>query len=190
MKRLLMLLLCVVLTLSLAACGGGDDEKTPSSDDKNPSSSQQQEDKTPEADEPEDNGGEEVGGQDYDNVGFTKAQRQVIAEQIGETAEGEKVVFMYVPEEGDEVIYIDVYDEFNGTTCRYTDWRFCVNKEAFEDEHSGAADSYDDLTADEKNLYLHGSEEADFSWVGSWQAVVDYHNEHTAPYNDGYIIVE
>ena len=185
MKKLLALMLAVMMLLSLAACGGGDD--TPSGNEDNPpSSGQQQEQNTPDPDE----GGEEVSGQDYDNVGFTKAQRQVIAEQIGVTTEGEKVVFMYVPEDGDEVIYIDVYDEFNGTTCRYTDWRFCINKEAFDGEHSDAADSYEDLTVDEKNLYLYGSEEADFSWAGTWQAVVDYHNEHTAPYNDDYIIVE
>ena len=174
MKKLLVLLLVLSLVFILAACGG--DQTGPSNDVPPESAS--------------DDAGEEVGGQDYDNVGFTKAQRQVIAEQIGVTTEGEKVVFMYVPEDGDEVIYIDVYDEFNGTTCRYTDWRFCINKEAFDGEHSDAADSYEDLTVDEKNLYLYGSEEADFSWAGTWQAVVDYHNEHTAPYNDDYIIVE
>ncbi len=169
MKKLLALLLALMLVFSLAACGGGDDEKTPGSDQQN-------------------NPGSEVSGQDYDNDGFTKAQRQVIAEQVGVTVEGERVVFMYALEEDDEVIYFEVYDEFDGTGSRYSDWRFCISKDAFEGEYSDAEDMYDDLTADEKNLYLCGSEENLYGWK-TWQEAMDYYNEYLKPYNE-YILVE
>jgi len=127
---------------------------------------------------------------DPDNVGFTKAQRQVIAEQIGVTTEDEKVVFMYEYEEGDTAVYIDVYDEFNGMTCRYNEWVFCIDKETYDGEYNAYVDDDTDVVSDEKNLYFCMREECDLSWAGSWQAAVDYHNEHTAPYNDDYIIVE
>ncbi len=178
MKKLFALLLATMMIFSLAACGNNE---TPSgSEGDNPGVSQT------------DNQGSENNndGQDYENAGFNKAQRKVIAEQIGVTTEGEKVVFMYVPEEGDEVVYYDVYDQFNGTTCRYTEYRFCKNKDAYDDEGYGMEGDYDDLIANQEDLYLYGSEEADFSWAGSYQAVVDYHNEHTAPHNDEYVIVE
>ncbi len=181
MKKLLALLLVGMMIFSLAACG---DNNTTNPDKNNPGVSRSGENN-------DDKGGENNNdGQDYENVGFNKAQRKVIAEQIGVTTEGEKVVFMYVPEEGDEVVYYDVYDQFNGTTCRYTEYRFCKNKDAYDDEAHGMEGDYDDLIANQEDLYLYGSEEADFSWAGSYQAVVDYHNEHTAPYNDEYVIVE
>lgn len=180
MKKLLALLLAMMMVFALSACSNN--EISSGNDSSIPDTLQT------------DNQGSEENkvndGQDYDNVGFTKVQRQVIAEQIGVTTEGEKVVFMYVPDDGDEVIYYDVYDQFNGNTCRYTEYCFCLNKDAYDGEYSGMKDSYDDLKADEKNLYLYGSEEADFTWAGSYQAIVDYHNEHTAPYNDEYVIVK
>ena len=173
MKKLLAILLAAMMLLSLAACG---DNNTTDPDKDNPGVSQ--------------SGENNDDGQDYENAGFNKAQRKVIAEKIGVTTEGEKVVFMYVPEEGDEVVYYDVYDQFNGTSCRYTEYRFCKNKDAYDGEAHDMEGDYDDLTANEKDLYLYGSEEASFSWAGSYQAIVDYHNEHTAPYNDEYVIVE
>ena len=188
MKKLLAILLAAMMLLSLAACGGGGDDKTPSGEDKTPSSTQQQEqeDKTPEADP--DDGGEEVSGQDYDNVGFTKAQRQVIAEQIGVTTEGEKVVFMYVAEEGDPAVYFDVYDEFNGTTCRINEWVFCIDKETYDDEYNGYVDEGDDVTADEKNLYFCMRGESNYD-LGTWQDMMDYYDEHWTPRTD-IVIVE
>ena len=163
MKKLLALLIALMMVLSLTACTGN--SETPSGNNNDTSQTA-------------DKGGEnnDDSGKDYENAGFTKAQRQVIAEQIGVTTEGEKVVFMYEVEEGDEVIYYDVYDQFNGTTCRYTEYRFCLNKDAYDGEHHDMEGDYDDFTANEKNLYLYGSEEADFSWAGTYEAVVDNYN--------------
>ena len=182
MKKLLAILLAAMMLLSLAACTSNDDN--PSGSENNPGTSQSGENTDNQGGENND------GGQDYENAGFNKAQRKVIAEQIGVTTEGEKVVFMYVPEEGDEVVYYDVYDQFNGTSCRYTEYRFCKNKDAYDGETYDIDGEYDDLTANENDLYFYGSEEASFSWAGSYQAIVDYHNEHTAPYNDEYVLVE
>ena len=186
MKKILALLLTLALLFSLAACGGGGDEKTPSNEDKTPSSSQQQEQNTPDPDEGD--GGEEVSGQDYDNVGFTKAQRQVIAGQIGVTTEDEKVVFMYEYEEGDTAVYIDVYDEFNGTTCRYNEWVFCIDKETYDGEYNAYVDDDTDVVSDEKNLYFCMREECDLSWAGSWQDLMDYHDVHWAERTDPALV--
>lgn len=175
MKKILAILLAAMMLLSMVACDLGGN---PSGNEDNPGTSQ--------SDNQGD--GEEVSGQDYDNVGFTKAQRQVIAEQVGVTVEGERIVFMCALEEDDEVIYFEVYDEFDGTSSQYSDWRFCISKEAFDGEHSDAADTYDDLTADEKNLYLCGSEENLYGWK-TWQEAMDYYNEHLKSYNE-YILVE
>ena len=187
MKKLLALLLVGMMIFSLAACG---DNSTTDPDKDNPGTSQSGENNDSQGGEENQGGENNDGGQDYENAGFNKAQRKVIAEQIGVTTEGEKVVFMYVPEEGDEVVYYDVYDQFNGTSCRYTEYRFCKNKDAYDEETYDIDGEYDDLTANENDLYFYGSEEASFSWAGSYQAIVDYHNEHTAPYNDEYVLVE
>ena len=82
----------------------------------------------------------------------------------------------------------DVYDQFNGTTCRYTDYRFCKNKDAYDGEVNDMDGDYDDLTANEKDLYLFGSEEAKFSWAGTWQSVVDDYNNGLRAAD--YVIVE
>ncbi|MBQ3510112.1 MAG: hypothetical protein IJA90_08880 [Peptococcaceae bacterium] len=172
MKKSLSMLLVLMMVFSLTACGGNNAD--------------QQEANNNEAVEQQPVASE----QDYDNVGFTKAQRQVIAEEIGITTEGEKVVFMYEVEEGDEVIYFDVYDEFTGTSSRYTDYRFCLNEEAYEGEQHDMVDSYEDLTEVKGDLYLYGSEEADFSWSGSYEDLVAYYDERYRPYNTDYLIVE
>ena len=125
---------------------------------------------------------------DPDNVGFTKAQRQVIAEQIGVTTEDEKVVFMYEYEEGDTAVYIDVYDEFNGTTCRYNEWVFCIDKETYDGEYNAYVDDDTDVVSDEKNLYFCMREECDLSWAGSWQDLMDYHDVHWAERTDPALV--
>lgn len=125
----------------------------------------------------------------YDNVGFNTKQQQVIAEEIGITSKDDKVVFMYVVEADDKVIYYDVYDEFNGTACRYREYIFCKDQENYENEMIDAGD-YDEVVKDSKNYYVTGIEQVNFSWAGSWQDIVDYHNEHQKPYNDEYIMVE
>lgn len=181
MKKLFAVLLAVTMLLSLVACG--EKENTNVSNNDISGLSQNAENNNSMNDG---NNGDE--GQDYENSGFTKKQRQIIAEQIGVTTEGEKAVFMYVVEEDDEVIYYDVYDQFNGTSCRYTDYRFCLNKDAYDGEYHDMIDSYDDFNADEKNLCLYGSEEAKFSWAGTWESLVDnYYNGLRAA---DYVIVE
>ena len=171
MKKLLAILLAAMMVFALAACG---ENNTTDPDKDNPGVSQ--------------SGENNDDGQDYKNAGFNKAQRKLIAEQIGVTTEGEKVVFMYEVEDDDEVIYYDVYDRFNGTTCRYTEYRFCKNKDAYAGEANDMDGDYDDLTANEKDLYLYGSEEADYSWAGTWQAVVDNHKNGIRA--SDYILVE
>lgn len=113
----------------------------------------------------------------------------MIAEEIGITSKDDKVVFMYVVEADDEVIYYDVYDEFNGTACRYREYIFYKDQENYENEMIDASD-YDEVVKDSKNYYLTGIEQVNFSWAGSWQDIVDYHNKHQKPYNDEYIMVE
>ena len=176
MKKLLAILLAAMMIFALAACGNN--ETPVGSNGNNPGTSQTD----------NQSGENNDDGQDYENAGFNKAQRKVIAEQIGVTTEGEKVVFMYEVEDDDEVVYYDVYDQFNGTTCRYTDYRFCKNKDAYDGEANDMDGDYDDLTANEKDLYLFGSEEAKFSWAGTWQSVVDDYNNGLRAAD--YVIVE
>ena len=171
MKKLLAILLAAMMVFALAACG---DNNTTDPDKDNPAVSQ--------------SGENNDDGQDYENAGFNKAQRKVIAEKIGVTTEGEKVVFMYEVEDGDEVVYYDVYDQFNGTTCRYTEYRFCKNNDAYDGEAHDIDGDYDDLTANKNDLYLFGSEEVDYSWAGTWQAVVDNYNNGLRA--SDYILVE
>ena len=163
MKKLLAIVLSCLMVFSLAACGGGGSGIGGGSS------------------------GDE-GGNDYENAGFTKAQRKVIAEEIGVTTEDEKVVFMYEVEEGDEVVYYDVFDQFTGTSCRLTEYRFCANKDAYNDEAYDAEDSYDEVKLDDKNLYISGIEEAKYSWSGSYQAVIDDYNNGLKAAD--YILVE
>ena len=158
MKKLLTLLLVLATVFAVTACNLGNAEN-PNGDDQGKSQTDSQ------------------GGNDYDNDGWTKKQRQIIAEEIGKTVEGTKLVVQYYVDEGDTCVYIDVLDEFADGTCRYREWRFCKDKESFDDEFD--PDDEDNDVVNEKEFYFCEVDDFNYSWKSDWQSAYDHFSGNT-----------